>query len=109
MPSRPSPPSGFRYSISLLARLLNIPTTNVVAHEEWTKRVRDFKAAVADNPALQLIDFFETHFVVMSCGGLMLDVTKASEQSEILRDIKAITDELLIKYVEGWKQAGFLS
>lgn len=71
--------------------------------------MRNFKAAVADNPTLQLIDLFETHFVAMSCGGLVLDVTKVSEQSEILRDMMAVSDELLIKYVERGKQAGVSS
>lgn len=95
--------------IALLAQLLKIPPLNIIPHEEWTKTVRRSRAAVGENPALQLIAFFETHFVPMSCGGLVLDVTKASEQSETLRDMKVIGDELVIKYVESWKQAGLLS
>ncbi|KAI4716400.1 hypothetical protein E4T48_07381 [Aureobasidium sp. EXF-10727] len=104
-PSRQS----WKHLIALLSRLLNIPTRNIVPHARWIERVRRFRASVTDNPALQLIEFFDSHFIPMSCGGLVLDVTETSKHSETLRNMQAVSDDLLTRYVDNWKQSGYLN
>ncbi|KAI4724857.1 hypothetical protein E4T49_07415 [Aureobasidium sp. EXF-10728] len=104
-PSRQS----WKHLIALLSRLLNVPTSNIVPHARWIERVRRFRASVTDNPALQLIEFFDSHFVPMSCGGLVLDVTETSKHSETLRNMQAVSDDLLTRYVDNWKQSGYLN
>jgi len=70
--------------------------------------VRRFRSSINDNPALQLVGFFDTYFIPMSCGGLILDVSKTREYSETLRTIGPINEDLMMKYITAWKQSGFL-
>jgi hypothetical protein len=99
----------WREMIRVLADALDIPYSNIVAFDEWVGRVRRFPGSVeADNPAGRLVDFLDTHFVRMSCGGLVLDTAKSREHSETLRREEAVSAELMRKYVRAWKDMGFL-
>lgn len=62
-----------------------------------------------DNPAARITDFLEHHFVRMSCGGVVLDMTKSLEDSEPLRSMQHVDDDLVKKYVQTWEDMGFLS
>lgn len=91
-----------------LARALDLPPQNIVPYTQWVDRVRRFRSSINDNPALQLVGFFDTYFIPMSCGGLVLDVSKTREYCETLRTIGPIDDDLMMKYITAWKQSGFL-
>lgn len=96
--------------ISLLAEVLDIPTANVIPFDKWLKRVRDFPPSMAasENPAAMLADFLEAHFVRMSCGGLVLDTARAVEDSETMKGLGPVSEELVRGYVKRWKDMGFL-
>ncbi|EAW12049.1 putative polyketide synthase [Aspergillus clavatus NRRL 1] len=95
--------------ISTLARALGIPQEGIVPFQTWVDRVRRFRGSVSDNPALQLIEFFDHYFVPMSCGGLVLDTDKATKHSQTLRQSGRIDEEQILKYIVRWKQEGFLN
>ena len=62
-----------------------------------------------DNPAGRIVDFMETHFVRMSCGGLILGMEHTKEHSPRLRGLRPLGKELLGKYVGAWKRSGWLN
>ncbi|KAF2198499.1 putative polyketide synthase [Delitschia confertaspora ATCC 74209] len=95
--------------IANLAQALDIPSAGIVPYEEWVDQVKRFGGSTTDNPALQLIDFFDHYFVPMSCGGLMLDTTNTRELSKTLRTMGPVGKELVVKYVTAWKESGFLN
>jgi thioester reductase-like protein len=104
-PSRQS----WRNMISTLARTIGLGDKNIIPYGQWVNRVRRFRGSTTDNPALQLIDFFDHYFIPMSCGGLILDTTKAREHSKTLQNQSHINEDVIVKYVAMWKRSGFLN
>jgi acyl transferase domain-containing protein/thioester reductase-like protein/acyl carrier protein/SAM-dependent methyltransferase len=98
----------WRDMISTLARALDITPTNIVPYEQWIDQVRGFKGSPDDNPAVQLIEFFDHYFVPMSCGGLVLDTSKTGKYSKTLQRQGPIDDKFIMQYISRWKQTGFL-
>lgn len=94
--------------IAALARALDIAPENIVPYGKWVDRVRRFRGSTADNPALQLEDFFVHYFVPMSCGGLVLDTSKTRTYSKTLAGMGPVGGELVAKYIARWKETGFL-
>lgn len=94
--------------IAILADALDIPRSKVIPSDEWFRRVRTFPGSELDNPAFRLIEFLEENFTRMSCGGLLLDTTKAREHSKTLANVGPVADHLARKYIEAWKATGFL-
>lgn len=96
--------------ILILADALDVPQKNIISFEAWLHRVRNFPPSLAtsENPAAMLVDFLETHFVRMSCGGLVLDTAHSVEHSKTLKKSKPVPKELVEKYIQAWKAAGFL-
>jgi acyl transferase domain-containing protein/thioester reductase-like protein/SAM-dependent methyltransferase/acyl carrier protein len=93
----------------MLAHALDIPLNQIVPFNEWVDRVRNHDGPIAENPAKNLVNFFDEHFIRMSCGGLILDTVKTREHSETLRKRAAVSRELVSKYITAWKKTGFLS
>lgn len=62
------------------------------------------------NPATatSLADFLEQHFIRMSCGGVVLDMSKSIADCAPLRSVGPVDDALLDLYVRSWKEMGFL-
>ena len=82
----------------------------VIPFRDWLQRVRSFSCSVAsENPAAKLIDFFDQDYTRMSCGGLLLDTTRACEHSGALRAVGPVGTGLVRKYIESWKSAGVLN
>ncbi|KAK2800875.1 fusarubin cluster-polyketide synthase [Onygenales sp. PD_10] len=65
---------------AILADALHIP--NLIPFEEWVERVR--AAPQRNNPASTLLDFLDSNYLRMSCGGLVLDVSHTLEHSKTL-------------------------
>ena len=99
----------WRDMIATLARALDIGPKNIIPYGQWVDRARCFTGSTTENPVLQLIGFFDNYFVPMSCGGLILDTTKAGEHSKTLQNQGPIDNDLMMKYIAGWKQSGFLN
>ncbi|KOS19516.1 L-aminoadipate-semialdehyde dehydrogenase large subunit [Escovopsis weberi] len=89
---------------AVLADALKIP--NMIPFEEWVDRVR--KAPHRNNPASTLVDFLDSNYLRMSCGGLVLDVKKALEHSESLATVGPVSEEVTRKYIHIWREIGFL-
>ncbi|KAF3390904.1 Iterative polyketide synthase afoE [Talaromyces pinophilus] len=95
--------------IPLLAELLDIPRNNIVPFKEWVRRVRAFPGSVEwDNPAALLIDFLDDNFLRMSCGGLLLGTAKSCEHSPTLAAVGPVSVDITKKYIQSWKNSGFL-
>ncbi|OCK75289.1 ketoacyl-synt-domain-containing protein [Lepidopterella palustris CBS 459.81] len=90
---------------SILADALNIP--NLIPFEEWVERVR--AAPQRNNPATALLDFLDSNYLRMSCGGLVLDVKHTLEHSKTLSAVGPVSEEVARKYIHIWKEIGFLN
>ncbi|KAJ3497705.1 hypothetical protein NLG97_g1700 [Lecanicillium saksenae] len=100
---------GWKEMIASLASALGLGEKSIVPFDEWIDRVRRLRGSTVDNPALQLIDFFENYFIPMSCGDLILDTTKANQYSDTLRNQAPISDEVVGKYITSLRASGFLN
>jgi hypothetical protein len=91
--------------ITILSKALDIPSSNGVPYKEWIALVKNHSSSVgAKNPAALIIDFLETHFVRMSCGGLILDTTHAAEHSPTLANQRPVDSHLVQNYISSWKE-----
>ncbi|OAQ66822.1 hybrid PKS/NRPS enzyme [Pochonia chlamydosporia 170] len=93
--------------IKLLASELDVPSENIVPYDEWLERVRSCEAPMSDNPAKQLMSFWETHFLRMSTGPLVLDTKHSREHSKTMRESGPVEDELVKRYIRRWKEFYF--
>ena len=95
--------------ISLFADALSIPRANVVPFDKWVHAVRQFPgSAEKDNPAAWLTDFWDNHFVRVSCGDLISDTSNSEEHSLTLASECPVSDDQVGKYIRAWKDMGFL-
>jgi malonyl CoA-acyl carrier protein transacylase/nucleoside-diphosphate-sugar epimerase len=95
--------------VPVLADALGVPKKGVVSLEEWVRRVRAHPAENPwENPAYQALSFFEHKFLHMSCGGVTLATEKAQEHSPTLRNVQPVSDQQVRRYIEVWKESGFL-
>ncbi|MCJ1386714.1 hypothetical protein MMC17_009840 [Xylographa soralifera] len=93
-----------------LADALNISPDRVVSFRKWVKLVRRSPLhAETDNPAARLIDFLDHNFERMSCGGLILDTTKAQEHSPTMAGLGPVAPDVARRYVAAWKKTGYLN
>lgn len=54
------------------------------------------------------IEFFEHEIDRMSCGGLLLDISRRYEHSVALRSVGVVSADTARKYVQAWQDNGFL-
>lgn len=96
--------------IECLRQELGIPRSRVVPFNEWLSCLRQSPAAaIEDHPAARIVDFLESHFVRMSCAGVVLDMTKTLADCPSLRSVQPVDEDLVKKYVQSWREMGFLS
>lgn len=87
-----------------LQAALKIP--HLIPFHDWLERVR--QAPQRNNPAVLLSEFLDSNYLSMSCGGLVLDVSKTLEHSETLNAVGPVSDQIVRKYIHIWKEIGFL-
>ncbi|PYH90619.1 polyketide synthase [Aspergillus ellipticus CBS 707.79] len=93
--------------LQLLADVLEAP--DLVPFSEWTRRVRSFPGPIQDNPAARLVDFLDEHFIAMSCHTrLVLNTAHSRQHSPTLARAQPVDPELVRRYVQRWKEMGFL-
>ncbi|KAH8703288.1 hypothetical protein BGW36DRAFT_354716 [Talaromyces proteolyticus] len=92
---------------------LDVHTT--IPYSDWLNRVQripDAKetkdGAYSANPARRLFEFFETDFIRMDCGGVILDTTFTQNISRTLREATTVSPEIIAHYISNWKRMGFL-
>nr|UOS85799.1 non-reducing polyketide synthase [Hypoxylon rubiginosum] len=99
----------WRDTLPVLADALAIPRDRIVPFKEWMRLVRNFPGVAEwDNPAWLLADFLEQDFERMSCGGVLMRTEKTQEHSATLRSVGPIGADVLNKYIQAWKDSGFL-
>ncbi|RYP73018.1 hypothetical protein DL771_003886 [Monosporascus sp. 5C6A] len=92
----------------VLAAALDIPPHAIIPFKSWIKKVsRSPLLPETENPAARLVDFLDSHFERMSCGGLILDTARAKEHSETMANEGPLSPELARLYVTAWKKMGF--
>ncbi|KAM4057312.1 starter unit:ACP transacylase in aflatoxin biosynthesis domain-containing protein [Hirsutella rhossiliensis] len=97
----------WRGTSAILADALNIPKSNLIPFHEWVERVR--RAPAHNNPASALVDFLDSNYLRMSCGGLVLGVENALEHSKTLSSTGPVSEEVIRSYIHSWKSLGFLT
>ncbi|KAK4235627.1 ketoacyl-synt-domain-containing protein [Achaetomium macrosporum] len=80
---------------------------DLVPFDDWVARVR--AAPMRDNPAATLLEFLDGNYLRMSCGGLVLGVSRALEHSPTLAAVGPVSDDVVRKYVHIWREIGFLN
>ncbi|KAI1421089.1 hypothetical protein F5Y12DRAFT_790473 [Xylaria sp. FL1777] len=95
---------------SVLASALGIPSHRIIPFQAWLQLVRRSPLnAETENPAGKLVDFLRDNFERMSCGGLILDTTRAKEHSQTMAGEGPVNAELARRYVAAWIDMGFLN
>ncbi|KAI2607013.1 ketoacyl-synt-domain-containing protein [Hypoxylon fragiforme] len=89
----------------ILADALGIK--ELIPLKEWSQRVRD--APQRNNPAAALVDFLDSNYLRMSCGGLVLEPKNTLEHSQTLSAVGPVSEEVVRKYIYVWKEIGFLN
>ncbi|KAL2810527.1 hypothetical protein BJX63DRAFT_434174 [Aspergillus granulosus] len=98
----------WREMIPVLGQSLGVPRDRIIPFADWVQRVRSFAGSEVDNPAIRLIEFLDSNFLRMSCGGLLLETTKAREHSRTLAQEGPVSEDVARRYVKAWKEMGFL-
>lgn len=93
---------------SVLADELGIPG-KFMPFEKWVDTVAHSSKPETENPAGRIADFLEQNFERLSCGGLVLDTTKAQEHSAAMRALPPVSEEVARGYIRAWKDMGFLA
>jgi hypothetical protein len=97
--------------LASLAPMLGIGIGDTLPFSEWITRIESYgiaKKSDAANPAHSLLDFFEADFERMASGDVNLDTKNSLAASPSLRSAKAISEQLLVAYVDHWQRVGFL-
>ncbi|KAI0009527.1 hypothetical protein F4779DRAFT_368622 [Xylariaceae sp. FL0662B] len=93
----------------VLAAALDIPPHSIIPFKAWIQRVRRSPlSAETENPAARVVDFLESHFERMSCGGLILDTQRAQQHSEAMAQQGPVPASVAQLYIASWKRSGFL-
>ncbi|KAF3480536.1 polyketide synthase [Arthroderma uncinatum] len=94
---------------SILADALDIPSSQFMPFKEWLSTVASSSKSETENPAKRLVDFLGQNFEQLSCGGLVLDTTKAQKHSATMRALAPVSVEVASRYIKAWKETGFLA
>ncbi|KAL4875053.1 hypothetical protein BJY04DRAFT_233099 [Aspergillus karnatakaensis] len=93
----------------MLSNALEIPTDRIIPYRQWLELLRHSPLnRERDIPAVKIMEFFTGSFEHMACGGLILDTRLSEEHSKTMAAQGPINAELVLKYVQSWKQMGFL-
>ncbi|RMZ78667.1 hypothetical protein DV738_g3768, partial [Chaetothyriales sp. CBS 135597] len=90
---------------AILADALGID--NLIPFEEWVELVR--ASPQRNNPAATLLEFLDSNYLRMSCGGLVLDVKHTLEHSKTFAAVGPVSEEIIRKYIHIWKEIHFLN
>ncbi|KAF7596504.1 hypothetical protein BBP40_001376 [Aspergillus hancockii] len=87
--------------------------TDTIPFEEWVERVRDWpqkedNGPQGANPGHMLVDFLDSGFIRMSCGGLLMGTARAREHSPTLAKLGPVSERLIRLFVRSWKDIGFV-
>ncbi|KAL2827959.1 hypothetical protein BDW59DRAFT_143589 [Aspergillus cavernicola] len=93
----------------ILTSALGIPSDRIIPFQEWLELLRSSPLnAERDIPAAKILEFFTDDFLHMACGGLVLDTRLSEEHSRAMAAQGPVSAELATRYVQSWKDMGFL-
>ena len=99
----------WRDVLSTLAPAIGLSPDAQVPYPEWVERIRAVPDdRIADCPAKKLLAFFEGDFEHMSGGDVIMDTAETRRVSKTLRQTGGVDEKLISKYVNTWKELGFL-
>ncbi|KAL4748903.1 hypothetical protein BDW72DRAFT_195345 [Aspergillus terricola var. indicus] len=94
----------------IITSALRIPSDRVIPYQEFLNLLRSSPLdRDREIPAAKIMDFFTRDFEHMACGGLILDTTLSQEHSATLAAQGPVTEEEVRRYIERWRELGFLS
>ena len=82
----------------------------LVDYSEWFAQIRKLGTDQEGNPAYPLLSFFDKDFLRLATGEVVLDTTRATEESITLSTtIDPLNKKYLLRHVMYWQSAGGLS
>ncbi|KAJ5895285.1 hypothetical protein N7495_006976 [Penicillium taxi] len=105
-------------TLDIIAEEMNIPRletgTSLLPFDEWVNQVRHWprledNGPQGKNPAHLLVDFLDSGFIRMSCGGLLMGTAHAREHSPTLAKMGPVDENLIRLFVQSWKDTCFLA
>lgn len=77
-----------------------------VPMQDWVEKVS--QAAESDNPAKQLVHFFQTEFEHNATGEVVMDTAHSRAASVALAKMKPVEMHTIQSYLKSWRESGFL-
>ncbi|KAJ9648117.1 hypothetical protein H2199_001894 [Coniosporium tulheliwenetii] len=94
-------------ALDVLAAELHINT--VIPLADWIQKVAEIPdVAGVENPAKQLLDFFERDFEHNATGEVILDTAQSRSASTALAGMQPVSEQMIRGYVDFWRSSGFL-
>ena len=87
---------------------LGILPENRLVFGDWLRLVETAPDPVA-NPGAKIVPFLDGSFVRLATGDVVLDTTASCGVSATLKSCESVTDELIMRYISGWRRTGFLA
>lgn len=85
-----------------MAQALQLSNPDGIPFDQWLEKARQVGSLQS------LEQFFSDHFRDLAHGAVTLDTQKARLLSKELRESTGIGEGLLVRYVERWREEGFL-
>ena len=100
-------PNTFSWTNSLLPELRRSGLVfSTISVAEWLQKLRDYEDSGGDaerNPAIKLIDHFESSYGTKKTGAVKFDIKTAEKHSQALRETpRLIEDGYIEKFVKAW-------
>lgn len=94
--------------LKLWADALDIHLSRIIHFNDWIDCVRNYSGNIIDNPASKLLAFLDDNFLRMSCGGLLLGTVHSVNYSKTLAAVGAVDEQTARKYIQAWRDCGYL-
>ncbi|KAI9150310.1 Adenylate-forming reductase [Paramyrothecium foliicola] len=89
--------------MTIMAYELGIADKGLMPFEEWQQKAAELGLIES------LSDFFGDHFRALALGSVILDTTKARAASGTLRGSSGVSRDLIVEYLERWKEQGLFA
>ncbi|KIP06549.1 hypothetical protein PHLGIDRAFT_106815 [Phlebiopsis gigantea 11061_1 CR5-6] len=83
------------------------PLSAALPYERWLEAVKATRDPGA-NPCAKIVPFLEEEFLRMAAGAVVLDTREGMRRSETLQTCGILGLEVVKRYVDTWRQRGFL-
>jgi hypothetical protein len=94
--------------LEVLATELKI--NSIIPMSDWVRKVAEVPDSIGgENPAKQLLSFFEKDFEHNASGEVIMDTARSREVSPTLAAMHGVSEQTVKAYIEFWRSTGFLS